>query len=616
MANYDMDKLVLAGFDGEHVDDTFTMEGVKIDNTLSVTGRAADAKKTGDEIGALKEDLDYLINVKRFTKVNQNAQIYEYSFVKGVEYTVSNKSASGAVWLRTCTSDGTEIDAIYYEMASGTSVIFIPSQDANYFRIYSGDVAERVVEINTYGEVTDDIYSRLESAEKEVDILAETGERYKNWQVYRKPEGFTIDLPLTIYTDGYSYVTDYDKEDHKNTSANIWYVSPTGNNSNTGKFPVQALKTFSSAYTRMASGDTVVLMEGDYDRDNDTAVLYQKSVNIIGEGKVRIFNGNFSPFSAVSGYSNVYKATRTYGERVYEVDTVGDDICRLTLVDSIESVESTEGSYYKTGNDFYVHPIKSGTPNATGGARIFISLNYDDLFSANNQDQDVKFYLENVTIVGSAKSCRYDRVSSSNSLDVCLDNVRFVWCGSENRNAVELFGGNLFLNGCSVHGSYRDGFNYCGTDTSGSTLRDNCIVEINCFATDCGFERTETNMNASTAHRNSKVIRVNGYYSECHGANCADVQEYTESINLGCVAFNSGSVDGYNGGFSAQQAGTKMWLENCIAIGSLYDVSCANNAELTMNRCTYDTKQENGTITETNHVPVSVWMIKNKENIK
>ena len=55
-----MDKLVLAGFDGEHVDDTFTMEGVKIDNTLSVTGRAADAKKTGDEIGALKEDLSTL----------------------------------------------------------------------------------------------------------------------------------------------------------------------------------------------------------------------------------------------------------------------------------------------------------------------------------------------------------------------------------------------------------------------------------------------------------------------------------------------------------------------------------------------------------------------------
>lgn len=53
-----MDKLVLAGFDGEHVDDTFTMEGVKIDNTLSVTGRAADAKKTGDEIAGLKEDLN------------------------------------------------------------------------------------------------------------------------------------------------------------------------------------------------------------------------------------------------------------------------------------------------------------------------------------------------------------------------------------------------------------------------------------------------------------------------------------------------------------------------------------------------------------------------------
>ena len=69
MANYDMDKLVLAGFDGEHVDDTFTMEGVKIDNTLSVTGRAADAKKTGDEIGALKEDLND-IDVELYAKEN------------------------------------------------------------------------------------------------------------------------------------------------------------------------------------------------------------------------------------------------------------------------------------------------------------------------------------------------------------------------------------------------------------------------------------------------------------------------------------------------------------------------------------------------------------------
>ena len=44
MANYDMDKLVLAGFDGEHVEDTFTMEGVKIDMsnqaTLNIGGTA------------------------------------------------------------------------------------------------------------------------------------------------------------------------------------------------------------------------------------------------------------------------------------------------------------------------------------------------------------------------------------------------------------------------------------------------------------------------------------------------------------------------------------------------------------------------------------------------
>lgn len=69
-----MDKLVLAGFDGEHVDDTFTMEGIKIDNTLSVTGRAADAKKTGDEIGALKEDLTLDSN-ELFDEVSEVGEI-------------------------------------------------------------------------------------------------------------------------------------------------------------------------------------------------------------------------------------------------------------------------------------------------------------------------------------------------------------------------------------------------------------------------------------------------------------------------------------------------------------------------------------------------------------
>lgn len=119
MANYDMDKLVLSGFDGEHVDDTFTMEGVKIDNTLSVTGLAADAKKTGDEIAGLKEDLtatDTRIsnNMLRYEQdyqedfevENEYATKYLVRALGGTSYSITNH-ASNTITVRQKLLDGT-----------------------------------------------------------------------------------------------------------------------------------------------------------------------------------------------------------------------------------------------------------------------------------------------------------------------------------------------------------------------------------------------------------------------------------------------------------------------------------------------------------------------------
>lgn len=541
------------------------------------------------------------------------AQVYPYSFVAGVKYYVTNMTSGVTPGVRTCNASGDIIEWVNASMPYGKTIEFIPSFDASYFRIYTGGPNCEVV-IDTNGYVLSAIDDEISNVDKGIDkINAMLGNvtEYKNWEPYRKPQGYSADIPINIYTDGHSYVTDYDKEAYKNTSGNTYYLSPNGNNSNAG---TRALpwKTLYKAVTTAASGDTIVLLEGDYERNQNDLVTnsIKKSLNIIGEGKVRIFGGDFLTFTAVSGYDNVYKATRSSGLAAFEVDSAIDGVALMTLVSSVAEVASTVCSYYKDGNDYYVHPSKSGTPNA-GGAKVLVSVDYAECLSFDNSEQDVRAYIENITMVGSSKSFRFVRQSTTNAFDVCLDHVNTIWCGYGTRNSVEVYGGNATLYECNVFGSYRDGFNYCGTDTTGTNYRDNMIVEINCEASNCGIGRTETNMNGSTAHRNSKVVRVNCTYHDNHGPNCCDVQADTESINLGCIAYNStAEPSAANHNFDCQTEGAKMWLENCIGIGAAADFYAPSDGSMSMSKCSYETKSGAG-VTDTDPVSPSLWMLRN-----
>lgn len=575
---------------------------------------AEDIGDTEQEINNLKSEIDEVYSDKTFTLSGATAQVYPYTFVPNKTYYVSNKTDGTSPGVRTCDASGSEtIEWIKNGLAYGETVAFMPTKNASYFRIYSAN-GDCDIEIATNGAVLDNVDSEISSVDEKADRINEmlgNVTKYKNWERYRKPQGFSADIPIGIYTDGHSYITDYNKENFKNAGGNTYYISPNGSDGYDGSRNTPWRSPY-TAFTRASSGDTIVFLKGDYDRNTtDMATgIVTKSLNIIGEGKVRIFNGDWCTFTAVSGYNNVYKTTRSLGSIAYEVDSVGDEILLMTLVDSIANVEATVGSYYKDGNDFYVHPQKAGTPNA-GGAKIFITVDYVDFLSFDNSNQNVKAYIENITMIGSSKSFRFYRSSASNTLDVCMDHVNLMWCGYDSRNAVEVFGGNAIFNECKIFGSYRDGFNYNGTDTSGITYRDNMIVEINCEASNCGIGRTEVNMNGSTAHRNSKVVRVNCTYHDNHGPNCADVQEDTESVNLGCIAYNStADADIANINFECATDGAKMWLENCIGVGAHADFYCPSEASMYMSKCSYDTKSGEG-ITETDAVPPIVWMLRN-----
>ena len=82
------------------------------------------------------------------------------------------------------------------------------------------------------------------------------------------------------------------------------------------------------------------------------------------------------------------------------------------------------------------------------------------------------------------------------------------------------------------------------------------------------------------------------------GGNVADVNSGTQSINLGCVAYDSKATttDGYNSNFNAQQSGAEMWLENCISFGSAWDLYRAGGTKLYVHNTIYDTINTKGNI--------------------
>ena len=133
-------------------------------------------------------------------------------------------------------------------------------------------------------------------------------------------------------------------------------------------------------------------------------------------------------------------------------------------------------------------------------------------------------------------------------------------------------GGNevVINNSIAKNNSY-DGFNYhIGQDGSKPT-----IVEVDCKAFENGADKGKAGFksnNGSTIHDGLKAIRVNGVYARNDGGNVADVNEGTESWNLGCRAFES-----YQGKDFQTASGSNMWLDQCIAYGSENSINSSDS---------------------------------------
>ena len=415
-------------------------------------------------------------------------------------------------------------------------------------------------------------------------------------QKYIFPDADFNNIPITILTDGRNFTTNFDITRFKHTGGSTYYVDPIlGSDGNPGKTENTAFYSVYKALQVCSDGDTIILLDGLYNRVNWTKDGYiEKSVNIIAKnaGKVIVKNGNNHTYELYAPYTKTYYTSRNIV--IKAVQKIGNETTELTAVNSIESVENTEGSYYCDGTNTYVHLYGDEVPNDNN---CFLLLQTNRaLVHTLCTNENVALYLEGIEFIGGNPSTVLFSASNTyKSPKLYAYNCKFkhAYDASQNKDAVSILGASAIFVKCEASFSNKDGFNYHAYNGIVSFG-----IEIDCIGKCNGYGNTGGPYNnGSSAHDGYKVIRINGIYHDNYGANVADVQVNTKSLNLGCVAFDSTADQSNNAcaDFAAQQSGTTMYLDNCKAFGSVLNLYCASGATMNVKSCEYATKNASGT---------------------
>lgn len=318
------------------------------------------------------------------------------------------------------------------------------------------------------------------------------------------------------------------------------------------------LKTYQST----AEPLLINVAEGFYNRNNgfnNTSLLVD---TVIKGRNVIISAENTLTYSLSAGQTHTYEASET--SQVFRVfdsknpDSNGDYV-EYTKKTSIAEAEATPGSWYWASNVLYVHTIDNRTPDSD--IHSYIAAKQVDATGKN-------VYLEGLKIYGGGSS-----LSTSNGLinhtstnpvyNLYMKDCKVKYSINDNKG-IFISKSHAYIQNVESAKNNSDGFNYHNAAKA---------IEIDCVGRDNGY--SGANDNGSSIHEASAIIRINGEYMRNYGPNVIDINEGSQSWNLGCKAYESkATLSTNNSDFHNQQA--EMWLDSCKSHSSQYGVGCDN----------------------------------------
>ena len=460
---------------------------------------------------------------------------------------------------------------------------------------------------NKINEVNSQLDNKINEVNSQLDKIENKAKRYevsirnsypkvlvKNSE-YIFPTEFSLrysDLPK-IYKNKEQFITDFDVSDFKNTGGKNIYVSvKNGLSSNDGLTRTTPCQSLEKALVLASDGDTVIIID-----EKDTIIprlgwfdsgYVTKNINVIAENNVIHFQGDIPTWVKVDNYNNIYQVTRSNCARVVDVNDL-DNPVDLIKVDSLDVLENSINAYYTDNVNVYINVKNANNkilPLLKGGRSCI----------ENTNNQNLKLYIENITLIGGLKNIYIHGDSNYNQHELYTKNVKCMY--SVESDAILTHNSKRsFHQKTTCAYSSKDGFNY-STTIGDSNIVD--FIEIDCVAYGNGNNNINSNIanthNGSTSHAKSHGIRVNGVYYGNYGGNVIDVQE-VKSLNLGCITYDSLSTDAsFNQGIGTQQGkGTTMWIDGCVSFNNFADIYCPAGDTITVTNSMFDTIYGGGT---------------------
>lgn len=291
----------------------------------------------------------------------------------------------------------------------------------------------------------------------------------------------------------------------------------------------------------------------------------------------RVVFGNFDVLSwSLDGtFTSCYKATRSNVSRVFDITNKDANgyYTELTLVADATTCNTTPNSWVDVSNTTLYVRRADGAAVTNANTRAYLGAALETLNMPNAVDKDL--YISGLDIEGGATGCLHGSAAHRN---IVGEDCTFRYSGSIATpiDCVQLVSqaGLCAFFRCDASYSSKDGFN---AHYTAGPATNSYVLTVDCTGKNNG-RGTSTSNNGFTLHETCMGIDINGRYDGCYGGNVHNIG----TSQMWCVGTTSTNSLGdvplggtyLSASFRLDQGPARMWLDGCLAQGSLIPIDC------------------------------------------